>query len=398
MQGKPATYRDIIRHHIDDVEDGVSEFIQRTISSVKAGVPEQLLEAAKSELEKEEDDRKSAWLKLLVAGICFRKRDFETLESLISDMPDDISRSGPERAHACYYLALAAKAKTDLKLAKELCKKGIGFYWDDFDKTGMQLTNTLGICLVNEGNYEEALMHFNTAMKYCESSESKRIPTGLYINIAVCYIKLAEPEKANETYKKALREERKRQNHRDIALLLANMASLQATQKKYKMAVEYGEMAYDAMEKLEDTVVVTAVLLNLGLPYMMLGELEAAIDYADKAVVIAESARGKILIAETRLLRGTILARMNDPDAAEYLLEAINYADELAEGKEPEMLDMALIEYGKILCEKKDPAGYLMLQRAERLLATRGQHPHVVSLRDYIKDYIRELPDSLKGE
>ncbi|TET37202.1 MAG: tetratricopeptide repeat protein [Planctomycetota bacterium] len=384
----PRDYRKLIGEAFEEYKDNATGFVEYLHLSVKVGLPEQLLVAAREMLKEEDDPIKAVWLRLLAARLHARKHQNHLIPAELVGIPED--ESLPDGVRSCAYNILSRMHMAEAKLdeALECCEKALTLAGGEKDPATLETLSTLGNCHFYMGRYEEAFDYFRMYLKGLMES-GRKIPGTLYNNLAVIHTELGNFNEARKAYNKALEVETEDQNPITISFALSNIASFLLSQNEPAEALKYAEDAFVMMKNSEDNMALTMILVGIAEAHMELGKLDTAIMQAERALFFATNTGRKILIAETKLLHATVLAMLGRPEAADQLKEAIDYCDSLSLDRQPEWIERTLYEYARLLDPK---AGYELLLRAREVAESRAPMPAVKNILGKINVMIRNSP------
>ncbi|TET37563.1 MAG: tetratricopeptide repeat protein [Planctomycetota bacterium] len=396
MTEEPPTYESVINEAFEDHEGNFVGFFRELLDVVKIGLPEQLLVAARKKLKEEPDPIRAVWLRLLIADLHFIKRDLDSIPAAVEGIAEDESLPILLRSHAYYVKTRLLHETAQSEKAIKCSEKALELYAGDEDISAVLHINLLGNCSRQMDRHHEALEYFGRALKLMEKLEPRNIHSGIYNNIAITHMDLGNFDKAMTAYRNALLIEKRKRNPANIALEMSNIAALLLSQDQPGQALQYANWAFDKLREVEDNIARTFNLVNLAEVHYALGNFDQALEYIKQCLVFAESTREIMLLQESKLLHGAILAELKDEDAEERLKEALAFNEEVESGKPAANLERALVAYGKILCEKMDPEGYDLILKAERGLEARPQTPQIQSMLKKVRTIITDLPLDLK--
>ena len=152
--------------------------------------------------------------------------------------------------------------------------------------------NNIGLVYDSQGNYAQALEHYNKALAIYQKvhGENHPLTATSYNNIGVVYGKQGEYAKALEYCEKALAIRLKvyGENHPDTATSYNNIGFIYDAQGNYTKALEYHHKALAILRKVygENHPLTSTSYNNIGLVYDDQGEYAKALECHNKALAI----------------------------------------------------------------------------------------------------------------
>ncbi len=312
---------------------------------------------------------------LMVGSICLygQQDELDSLKAILASEPDDettlstlvslsskLYRADPDEGirYATQAEELAIQMDDKKTLALALKNIGLGYYfksnfneavihWNESldyykeieDVTGISnLLSNLGAVYESQADYSTALEYGVEGLRYArQAGDQLRIATSL-INIATIY---AEDEKtrpqARETLEEAINISQGL-NAPDLTGTAAfNLGELLLNEGQAKEALPYFEKALSDFSAIG--IGHTSTPLNyMSKAYVVLGDYQKALDYADQSYDAAVEADSKIEMAQAALSTGDIYQFLNLPNyaikaysGAEAISKELNTNKELAE-------------------------------------------------------------------
>lgn len=238
--------------------------------------------------------------------------------------------------------------------------------------TAYQLLGNLSWCL---GRYHEAIQHHRRGLEIEEGRGNVFGLAACYNNLALVYQDLGELDQALALYEKSLHNWQRYGDPSGIALCLSNLGVLHKDRGAYERSVECHQRALTEYERLGDRIGVARIneclgevhadlgqwaeserchrrcldiceqtgnvplsiyaYINLGENFATFGALDQALENADVALERATQINARMLVGAAELLKGDILRRRRDWDAAmQYLERALELFEELGNRQE----------------------------------------------------------------
>jgi CHAT domain-containing protein/tetratricopeptide (TPR) repeat protein len=158
------------------------------------------------------------------------------------------------------------------------------------------------------GDYKNALHHSQKAVHAYKSISSQLGESYALASMGKALEALGRLKEADESYIRALFLARKVGDRFLEGLLLDALGHLYHKWDRLPKAREYYRQALDVQDEVDDSVQMSSTLYNLARAERDAGNLDLALQYAEKGLEIIESLRGKVASLE---LRGTFLASVH---------------------------------------------------------------------------------------
>ena len=155
----------------------------------------------------------------------------------------------------------------------------------------------MGMVYYNQGEYENALVHYLQALKMNENIGNKYGVSDNLCNIGTVYRTQKKYEKALEFQFKALKMDENWKNKSAIASDYTNIGNIYFDSENYKKAMSYYSKALKVFEELSDKQNTATVLNNIGAIYFNRGNFQMAIENFNRAIKIYEVEGDKLGIA-----------------------------------------------------------------------------------------------------
>lgn len=212
----------------------------------------------------------------------------------------------------------------------------------DMNKISESLNN-IGICYYLMNNYHEAIQWYKKALaEDIKAANAKNIATR-FSNIGLAYKKLGNYDSAVTYYNKALALDIINRDTQDIAKSYNNLGSIYDSWGRYDSAILLYKNSLRLKQHLKDSAGMAVSLNNIGLVYQAWGKNDEAIRFIEEALAI-DRALGKTGEIPRRLNNiGLIYNQKNQYD------KALGYFHEaLAMAREQKNDDMIAVLYANI--------------------------------------------------
>ena len=141
----------------------------------------------------------------------------------------------------------------------------------------------------HQGNYHEALKHYEFALEWLRKSHDISTTADLLSEIAIIHRKLGDFERSQRFQQEAMNLYTELDDVMSQAKALRRLGVLFRHQGKLFRAIQYQEQALTLLEQQQDREGIAQILTNLGIIYSELGRLQRARDYFERALTIYES-------------------------------------------------------------------------------------------------------------
>jgi two-component sensor histidine kinase/Tfp pilus assembly protein PilF len=200
----------------------------------------------------------------------------------------------------------------------------------DFPKGHALCLGKMGMIYYNQGEYENALVHYLQALKINESINNKNGVSDNLCNIGTVYRTQKKYEKALEYQFKALKMDEDSRNKYAIASDHTNIGNIYFDAENYDKAMIYYPKALKAFEELGDKQNTATVLNNIGAIYFNEGNFIMAVENFNKAIKIYETEGDKLGIAiDLNNIGEVFAAQKKYNEAIEYFNKSLSIATEI---------------------------------------------------------------------
>ncbi|CAF1297328.1 unnamed protein product [Adineta steineri] len=233
---------------------------------------------------------------LMFGHLLVEMGEYEKAKKYLNTVLD--SNPNDEEVACIYYnFGRAYRLKGDFKRAEDYFTQSFQLHEGAKPKrlaSAAKSLNGMGITCVEQNKYDEAIEHFETALKFLDKTVSRKHVDvgGILINLASIYNERGQYELAAKYVQKAIKiyEASLPIAHPNNALALVGLANIHSKQGKYEMAHE----EFDHALKLQETSLpndhadIIRTLQNKGSTYGQQGNFDKAREYLDRAAKIAE--------------------------------------------------------------------------------------------------------------
>ncbi len=218
-----------------------------------------------------------------------------------------------------YYLKSAQKLRfKDLDSIKILALKVRDYGIRNHDPKGrMAFHSITGVLIEEQGKYDDALLHYDSAMNIAKSLNDSLQMARIHHHIGVAYKERSLYDLAFENLFMSLRIAEKYDEIYLIAISQMNISMVYMKMGKLDLAKNYAQLAYSlTKQKQELANIATGSLIELGNNHIMTGNLDSAIIVFEQANELLERANlgdGKSIVANNL---GALYYYKNDFDRA----------------------------------------------------------------------------------
>jgi len=148
----------------------------------------------------------------------------------------------------------------------------------------------LGSISIDLGNMEEAESYFVRCLELADKLGNKKVKIGPLVNLATVYKRKQDYEKAEEFYKKAIE---LTDSEDERAVIYNNLGFLHLDKDEPDKAIEYFKKSVEIDLRKGDKKRAGEHMLNLGLAYTLIGDLENAKKYLDEGLDLVKQTGNK---------------------------------------------------------------------------------------------------------
>jgi len=201
----------------------------------------------------------------------------------------------------------------------------------------MQCLNTIAANYLNQGRYKKALSNFTKAYEIADSMQLKKILTNISLNIGTTLLYNEDLEQAIGYFEKVIEISDSSDSNLAYASALNNLGSCYSRMADHKKALTYFEKALVPYQHLNNKFQIAQLYANLGQSNYLLGRIEAAKPFLNKAIDLNRTSR-----STNQLIINLIILGKLQLQEKEYLHAKFS----LFEAKE--LVDKYNINYNKV--------------------------------------------------
>jgi tetratricopeptide (TPR) repeat protein len=169
---------------------------------------------------------------------------------------------------------------------------------------------TLGRPLRKSGAAEDALEPLETARRLFQAQNEERMASAALKDKADCLRDLGRLDEAADAYQRAIAEDQKRGDLRDVAVGEGQLATVRRLQKRYDEALTGWAEARDRFERLGDTQTVATAWHQIGMVHQETGHYDAAERAYQESLRIKAQTGNRAGEGTTLIQLGNLYARM----------------------------------------------------------------------------------------
>lgn len=202
-----------------------------------------------------------------------------------------------------YYLKRAQRLRfKDLDSIKILAQKAKEYGVRNQNPKGQIAFHSItGVLIEEQGNYDDALLHYDSAMSIAKSLGDSLQMAKIHHHIGVAYKERSLYDLAHENLYAALKLAEKYHEDYLIGISQMNISMVYMKMGKLDLAKQYAELAFDLTEKNPELAnIAIGSLIELGNNHILTGNLDSAILDFEKANVLLETHElgdGKSIVA-----------------------------------------------------------------------------------------------------
>ena len=230
----------------------------------------------------------------------------------------------------------------------------------NYPKGEAQSYNDLGIVYINQGNFPQALDHFNKSMEIRKHLGDTSGMASLYNKIGIVHQKQGNLKLALENQINALKIYEHLQQDLWIGYCLNNIAIVHQNLGNLDKSLDYHFRALEYRKKMSDVYGEGGSYGNIGNVYFKLGDTNTAIAYYEKALVILREVQDDEAISvQLRNLGNIYTSRGDNAEALKLLNESLELREKMGDQKG---ISSTLIELGEVFTnqEKYEKAARLL--------------------------------------
>ncbi len=268
----------------------------------------------------------------------------------ISNLPDSLVASAPDNdsLKIAYYLKCADELQTsDPSLANECLELVISFIPNNQSVSSLaslaRVYNQKGIIETIKGDYVKAIDNYQSALECYEQlftkdsrhSDYHEGKANILANIGAIYYHKKNYEKAIEYWELAIEAIRQIGAEEPEALLLNNMGIIYLEMNQPEKALEFYNQALEIFSSLQNEKAISMCYTNIGEVYGKLGYFSKAIELLEKSKVIKTKIGDKHGLLQCLLSMSRLSIQMNEnTKAVEFARQSLQLSKKLEAVKE----------------------------------------------------------------
>lgn len=224
---------------------------------------------------------------ILQSEICIKGNELEEAEEQITKALEICKEYNLNDSYGkCNFLLANINLKRlEYDKAISSFERALFFFIKNNDKKSIfKCYRDIGVIYIQEKFYKGAISHFNFAEEILIeiNEEDLNLYKDLYSNIANCYMKLNEPNKALE-YILKINDIEKNNSIKEEADMIVLKARSLFDMGQYEESKEYFRKALELLEKEEDRNKLAKVYLTISDVYQNIGDIDKVLEYSQKA-------------------------------------------------------------------------------------------------------------------
>jgi tetratricopeptide (TPR) repeat protein len=213
-------------------------------------------------------------------------------------------------ARGCEAMGNNAKVKMHLDEALALANKS------GDRRTRSQVENQIGIHLFRNGRLDEALEHLSSAESLAKELKMLRLEVQALLNIGNVHTLRGENDIAIECYQRALGMARRGGYRTTEASAEGNIGNILMNQKRHRESQEYFLRALVNFEAMHDVTHTIYTFWSLAESCAYLGERQRGLEYAQRALDMAQKANSKVNEAWSWYIVGLVEGESGEVETA----------------------------------------------------------------------------------
>ncbi len=245
---------------------------------------------------------------------------FEILHKLLKQNLNEV-----QQAEAFLLLSDVFSRRANWNKSIEALEKADDLFSKNDDKSGCsKCQNMLGVIYGEKGNTLKAKEHFEKCLELLDSREQKELEASVHSNLGIILNIHGDYAQAAAYFEKALRYFESIQNYRRIAELRQNIGMLLFNKNENDAALKEIDLCIEISLKNKLMPVLALSYLSKANILLAMGNCEAALAFADKALEVSHVIDDKLSIADVYRTKSIIERKTNNFKQAEnYLYSSI---------------------------------------------------------------------------
>ncbi|RLC58634.1 MAG: hypothetical protein DRH89_00560 [Candidatus Cloacimonadota bacterium] len=148
----------------------------------------------------------------------------------------------------------------------------------------VEYLNQLGVAYEYSGEYHNALLEYNSALKLAEASSNMKGKGVSLLNIAIAKTQLADYDNALDFVLRAIKIFEKEDDEKHLTSALNNLGNIYLQINDPTRALYYYKIVLQDRQENEDEPGIAKILHNIALVYIDLEEMDKALDYLEQSL------------------------------------------------------------------------------------------------------------------
>ena len=247
-----------------------------------------------------------------------------------ADSIAEITHFNKGKAKSLYIKGITEAVQSNFDQALYHYNEALKLYENiDFKEGIANCYNAMAIAYKNKGEQRESIVCLKKSISIQKKIGGKNLAAAL-INLGSIYQDLGEFDEALLYLKKALTTAKADQNEQRVAYSLNNLGTIYMDQGNYPLALEYYRESLYINEKLGDSLGIVNNLLNMGIIYKTQKYFDKAMEYYEKSLEINKRINRKQGIASLLNDIGTLHEENEEyRKALDHYVQALNISKEI---------------------------------------------------------------------
>ncbi|TET35859.1 MAG: tetratricopeptide repeat protein [Planctomycetota bacterium] len=365
-----------IKKALEEPGENVFESTSTLVGDARrADALDSLLETIQQEIKELEDPVSVAKLRMTAALIHQSGYDYDSAWKEAETVSREKGLPTLLQVYALDMLASVCMSRFDFAAAEAYAKQALGLTSDSTGGAPIEILNLMGDVYRHQHKFYLALEYFLELREACEKKNYEEGYAVAISNLALTYNLLGRFAEGEKHLIESLALAKKADNKVFIAISHSNIASHFIMMERYDEALEHVEKSLDIAREMKDERGVSNRLLVLARIYRETGRKYEALGHARTAYEIAEEKNFQGILPAGCRVYGAALADAGDPEAMLYLDKSIKMYLSQSRDEAPHGLEMAYLEYGKLLVDKDEQTAAEHIWKAINILKKRPRYP-----------------------
>ncbi len=363
-------------------------FIMKFSKNIKDKDVEPLLKAVGEELKIEKDVTRKGLLRMLVAWLLNERMKFD--DAIKEGLRVGKNGKLPNRLRAFAYGMVASVYARRYRIpeAERCSKAAMGLSRETEDEIFALILNTIGLVQFLKHRFALALEYFENCRKVSEKIGNMTLTIKSYSNAALCLSVLNITDKTIEYYEKSIGLCEKLGDRLSLANTLIPFGSFLCEQGENEKSQEKMNLAHGIFKEMNVEARFQEIFMVSAYNYIALKKPDRILEYASKALEMAEKSGQDALFPQCNMALGVGYALENDSRAEEYFRKCISLYERHFPDSDPLGIEFAYLEYGKFLLDSDESEAARLIWKAANILKKRGKAKRILMALDEAKDII----------